>query len=141
VPRKMVKEERKALVALFRGIAKSTLFSHHNLDAAIDLHWAVYPESRPKGRSEDEARKELAFILKDRRKSWMRRPDDPDQRMGAMTLAEWKANIDMTAESSKNAKLADELGDPNRLFTNELIDEINAFDKQAVIQMARSFKL
>jgi len=140
VPRKMVKDERKNLVALFRGIAKSTLFSHHNLDAAIDLHWAVYPESRPKGRSEDEARKELAFILKDRRNSWMRRPDDPDQRMGAMTLAEWKANIDMTAESSKNPKLGDELGDPNRLFTNELIDEINAFDKQAVIQMARSFK-
>jgi NitT/TauT family transport system substrate-binding protein len=141
VPRKMVKDERKALVALFRGIAKSTLFAHHNLDAAIDLHWAVYPESRPKGRSEDEARKELAFILKDRKNSWMRRPDDADQRMGAMTLAEWKANVDMAAETSKNPKLADELGDPNRLFTNELIDEINAFDKQAVIQMAKSFKL
>ena len=141
VPRKMVKDERKALVALFRGIAKSTLFAHSNLDAAIDLHWAVYPESRPKGRSEDEARKELAFILKDRKESWMRRPDDPDQRMGAMTLAEWKANIDMTAESSKNPKLADELGDPSRLFTNELIDEINAFDKQAVMQAARAFKL
>jgi NitT/TauT family transport system substrate-binding protein len=141
VPRKMVKDERKALVALFRGIAKSTLFAHHNLDAAIDLHWAVYPESRPKGRSEDEARKELAFILKDRKNSWMRRPDDADQRMGAMTLAEWKANVDMAAETSKNPKLADELGDPNRLFTNELIDEINAFDRQAVIQMAKSFKL
>jgi NitT/TauT family transport system substrate-binding protein len=74
VPRKLLKEERKALVALFRGIAKSTLFSHHNLDAGIDLHWAVYPESRPKGRSEEEARKELAFILKDRKNSWMRRP-------------------------------------------------------------------
>jgi len=107
VPRKMVKDERKALVALFRGIAKSTLFAHSNLDAAIDLHWAVYPESRPKGRSEDEARKELAFILKDRKESWMRRPDDPDQRMGAMTLAEWKVNINMAAESSKDPKLAD----------------------------------
>jgi NitT/TauT family transport system substrate-binding protein len=141
VPRKLLKDDRKALVALFRGIAKSTLFAHSNLDTAIELHWAVYPESRPKGRSEDEARKELAFILKDRRNSWMRRPDDPDQRMGAMTLAEWKVNIEMTAESSKNPKLADELGDPNRLFTNELIDEINAFDKQAVVQAAKSFKL
>ena len=141
VPRESLKKERKALVALFRGIAKSTLFSHHNLDAGIDLHWAVYPESRPKGRSEDEARKELAFILKDRRNSWMRRPDDPDQRMGAQTLAEWQANIAMTAETSKNARLAQELGDPNRLFTNELIDEVNAFDQQAVVQLARGFKL
>ncbi|SDZ42304.1 NitT/TauT family transport system substrate-binding protein [Variovorax sp. YR634] len=141
VPRKLLKEERKALVALFRGIAKSTIFAHNNLDAGIDLHWAVYPESRPKGRSEEEVRKELAFVLKDRKNSWMRRPDDPDQRIGASSLAEWKANIEMTAESSKNPKLAEELGDPNRLFTNELIDEINAFDKQAVVEMAKAFKL
>ncbi|WP_440532543.1 ABC transporter substrate-binding protein [Variovorax sp. YR566] len=141
VPRKLLKEERKALVALFRGIAKSTIFAHNNLDAGIDLHWAVYPESQPKGRSEEEVRKELAFVLKDRKNSWMRRPDDPDQRIGASSLAEWKANIEMTAESSKNPKLAEELGDPNRLFTNELIDEINAFDKQAVVEMAKAFKL
>jgi NitT/TauT family transport system substrate-binding protein len=141
VPRKSLKDERKALVSLFRGIAKSTLFSHHNLDAGIDAHWAVYPESKPKGRSEDEARKELAFILKDRKNSWMRREDDPDQRFGASTLAEWKANIEIAADSSKNPKLADELGDPNRLFSNELIDDINAFDKQAVIHMAKAIKL
>lgn len=141
VPRKLLKDERKSLVALFRGIAKSTIFSHHNIDAGIDLHWAVYPESRPKGRSEEDARKELAFIMKDRKNSWMRRSDDPDQRMGASSLAEWQANIEMAAESSKNRKLAEELGDPNRLFTNELIDEINAFDKQAVVEMAKSFKL
>lgn len=140
VPRKLLKEQRRALVALFQGVAKSTIFSNANIEAAIDAHWAVYPESRPKGRSEDEARKELAFILKDRKNSWMRRPDDPDQRMGASSLAEWKANIEMAAESSKNPKLAEELGDPNRLFTNELIDEINTFDKQAVVQMARNFK-
>lgn len=94
VPRKLLKDERKALVAWFQGIAKSTLFSQANLDAAIDLHWAVYPESRPKGRSEEEARKELHFI-----------------------------------------------GDVNRLFTNELIDDINAFDKQAVIKAAKAFRL
>jgi NitT/TauT family transport system substrate-binding protein len=141
VPRKLLKEERKNLVALFRGIAKSTIFAHANLDAGIDLHWAVYPESRPKGRSEAEARKELAFILKDRKNSWLRRPDDADQRMGASSLAEWKANIEMAAESSKNHKLAEQLGDPNRLFSNELIDEINAFDKQEVVEIALSFKL
>lgn len=140
VPRKLLKEERKNLVALFRGIAKSTIFSNANLDAGIDLHWSVYPESRPKGRTEEEARKELNFILKDRKNSWMPRTDDPDQRMGASSLVEWKVNIAMAAESSKNPKLAEELGDPNRLFTNELIDEVNAFDKQAVVDMAKSFK-
>jgi NitT/TauT family transport system substrate-binding protein len=141
VPRKLLKEDRKALVSLFRGMAKSTLFANANLDAAIELHWGVYPESRAKGRSDEEARKELNFILKDRKNSWLRRPDDPDQRMGASSLAEWRANIDLTAETSKNPKLAEELGDANRLFSNDLIDEINAFDKQAVIQMAKAFKV
>ena len=61
--------------------------------------------------------------------------------MGAMTLAEWKTNVEMTAESSKSPKLAEEIGDPNRLFSNELIDEINAFDRNAVVQMAKTFKL
>jgi NitT/TauT family transport system substrate-binding protein len=101
----------------------------------------VYPESRPKGRSEEEARKELNFILKDRKNNWMRRPDDPDQRIGASDLAEWRSNIATTAETSKNPRLAQELGDPNRLFSNELIDEINAFDRQAVVQMAKEFRL
>ena len=141
VPRELLKKERKSLVALFQGIAKSTLFAHHNLDAGIDLHWAVYPESKPKGRTEEEARKELVFILKDRKNSWMRRPDDPDQRMGASSLAEWKANIEMTADSSKNPRLSEALGDPNRLFSNELIDDINAFDKRAVVEMAKAFRL
>jgi hypothetical protein len=35
--------------------------------------------------------------------------------MGVSTLAEWKANIEMAAESSKNPKLAEELGDQGAL--------------------------
>ena len=61
--------------------------------------------------------------------------------MGASSLAEWKANIEMAAESTRNPKLAEELGDPNRLFSNELIDEVNAFDRKAVVEMAKSFRL
>ena len=57
------------------------------------------------------------------------------------SLAEWKSNIEMAVDGSRNPKLADELGDPNRLFTNELIDEVNAFDRQAVVEMAKSFRL
>lgn len=141
LPRKLLKDEHKALVGLFRAMAKSTLFAHSNLEAAIGLHWAVYPESRPKGKSEEESRKEIDFILKDRKNNWMRRPDDPDPRIGASTLAEWKFNIDSAAETSKNPKLAQEIGDPGRVFSNELIDEVNAFDKAAVIQQAREFRL
>jgi NitT/TauT family transport system substrate-binding protein len=136
-----LKTDRKALVGTFRGIAKSTLFAYTNLDQAINIHWDLYPESRPKGKSEDEARKELHYILQRRMQNWMRRPDDTDQRMGAQTAAEWKTNIDIAAETSKNPQLATQLGKVDNVFTNELIDEVNAFDKAAVIRQAQAFRL
>jgi NitT/TauT family transport system substrate-binding protein len=139
VPRSMVKDERKALVGLCRAMAKSTLFAHSNLDAAIDAHWSVYPESKPKGKAGDEARKEIKFILKDRKENWMRRPDDRDQRFGASNVAEWKAHIETAAETSKMPDLARQI-DANRVFTNELLDEANNFDRNAIVQMAKSFK-
>lgn len=140
VPRKSLKEDRKAYVGLFRAMAKSTLFAHSNLDAAFDAHWAVYPESKPKGKTEDEARKEMKFILKARRENWMRRPDDPDQRFGASSLAEWKAHIDVTAEAAKMPDLGKQV-DASKVFSNELIDEVNQFDKAAIVAMAGAFKL
>jgi NitT/TauT family transport system substrate-binding protein len=139
VPRNVLKEDRKAYVGLFRAMAKSTLFAHSNLDAAIDAHWAVYPESKPKGKTEDEGRREMKFILKDRKENWMRRADDPDQRFGASNLAEWKAHIDVAAQTAKMPDLAKHV-DANKVFTNELIDEVNAFDRKAVVQMAQAFK-
>lgn len=139
VPRKSLKEDRKAYVGLFRAMAKSTLFAHSSLDAAFDAHWAVYPESRPKGKTEEEARKEMRFILKDRKENWMRRPDDPDQRFGASSLAEWKTHIEVTAETAKMPDLA-KMVDASKVFSNELIDEVNQFDRAAIVAMAKAFK-
>jgi len=139
VPRQALKDDRKAYVGLFRGMAKSTLFAHSNLDAAIDAHWAVYPETKPKGKTEEEGRKEMKFILKDRKENWMRRPDDPDQRFGPSSLDEWKAHLAVAAETSKNPELPKQV-DVRRVFSNELIDEVNAFDRKAVVQLAQSFK-
>jgi NitT/TauT family transport system substrate-binding protein len=139
VPRQALKEDRKAYVGLFRGMAKSTLFAHSNLDAAIDAHWAVYPETKPKGKTEDEGRKEMKFILKDRKENWMRRPDDADQRFGPSSLDEWKAHLAVAAETSKNPELPKQV-DVGRVFSNELIDEVNAFDRKAIVQLAQSFK-
>jgi NitT/TauT family transport system substrate-binding protein len=139
VPRKALNEDRKAYVGLFRAMAKSTLFAHSNLDAAIDAHWGVYPESKPKGKTEDEARTEMKFILKDRKENWMRRPDDADQRFGASSLAEWKAHVEVASETAKMPDLAQRV-DANKVFSNELIDEVNAFDRKAIVQMAQAFK-
>ena len=99
----------------------------------------MYPESRPKGKTEEEARKEMRFILKDRKENWMRRPDDPDQRFGASSLAEWKTHIEVTAETAKMPDLA-KMVDASMVFSNDLIDEVNQFDRAAIVAMAKAFK-
>lgn len=136
-----IKDNRKQVAGFCRAMAKSTVFAHANLAQALNIHWALYPDSKPAGKSLDEARKEIEVILGQRRNNWIRWPDDPDQRWGASTAAEWKTLIDVTARSSNNPQLAQQIGDVSNVFTNELVDEINDFDKAAVARQAREFRL
>ncbi|HEX2887647.1 ABC transporter substrate-binding protein [Vineibacter terrae] len=137
--RKLLASRRNELVGFFRAMAKSTLTAHANPTQAIHAHWAQYPESRPKSKDETEAVSEMLFLLKRRLDNMMRDPADKDQRMGASNLDAWKGFIDMARQVSNDPDLATRLGDPNRLFTNELIDEVNDFDKAAIVKRAMEF--
>lgn len=141
VGRTALKEDRKSLVGLFRGMAKSTLFARANLDQAINIHWALYPESKPKSKADEEARKEVKFLLRERKENWMRQADDPEQRMGASTLPDWQASLAIAADAAKDPSLPSKLPDLSRVFSNDLIGEINDFDKEAVVRQAKSFTL
>lgn len=79
--------------------------------------------------------------MRQRRTNWIRRADDPDQRSGASTLDEWKTFITIAAKSTNNPRLPEQIGDPHNVYTNELIDDVNNFDKSAVVKQAREFKL
>lgn len=136
-----IKDNRKQVAGFCRAAAKSTLFAHTNLAQAINIHWALYPDSRSKSKTDDESRKEIETILRQRKENWIRWPDDPEQRFGASTLVEWKSMIDVTARSTNNPQLPQQLGDTQNVFTNELIEEANRFDREAVIRQAREFRL
>jgi NitT/TauT family transport system substrate-binding protein len=139
--KKDIQDNRKQVAAFCRAMAKSTLFAHTNLGQALNIHWVLYPDSKPAGKSLDESRKEIEIILGQRKNNWIRWPDDPDQRWGASTADEWKALIDITAKSTNNPQLAQQIGNVANVFSNDLVDEINNFDKAAVIKQAREFKL
>lgn len=139
--RKDLKDERKAIVGLCRAVAKSTLFAYTNLDQAFNLHWALYPDSKPKSKSDEETRKELKVVLAQRRENWIRRPADADQRWGASSAEEWKTHIAIASQATNNPQMGQQIGDLSNVFTNELVDEINTFDKAAVIKQAREFRL
>ncbi|WP_158818656.1 ABC transporter substrate-binding protein [Methylocapsa sp. S129] len=134
-------EHRRQMVGFLRAMAKSTIFAHTNPEPCISMHWEQYPESKPKSKSEAEAKADMLFLLSKRIDHWMPSPDNPDPRMGATDVEAWNALIAMTAETVGDPQFAAKIGDPHKLFTNDLIEEVNAFDKAAIIQQAKTFKL
>ncbi|OYX90301.1 MAG: hypothetical protein B7Y84_01725 [Azorhizobium sp. 32-67-21] len=134
VQKSTLANNRDTMVRFFRAMAKSTVFAYANLENSILLHWEIYPESKPKGRSEQDAMKEALFILKARADKWMPQPWQTDQRFGAQSLEQWQAQVAF-------AGLQNEVKDVSGVSTTALLDEINAFDKAEVVAAAKALKM
>ena len=135
VRRDYLKTNRKEVCAYVRGIAKGVEFTFENPDAAIRIHWKIYPESKPKGMSEEEALKFSLAVLRSRMSKW-----DPSDELvkkhGAYSHEEWMKIVELMG-------LKGELTDPmvRSLYTNEVVDCANDFDPQKVREQARSYKM
>jgi len=121
-------------VRFFRAMAMGTVFSYANPDLAIRLHWEIYPESKPKGKSDADAFAEAKKVVDSRKDKWFPGPWQADKRMGAMTLEEWQAQVAF-------AGLEGQVKDVSTVFTTELLDEINRFDRKAIEEKARSMSI
>jgi NitT/TauT family transport system substrate-binding protein len=131
-----LKSKRDMLVRLGRAHAKSTVFALENPDAAVRIHFKRYPEQRPKG---DEAsvlaagRRGLLARLTHMRIDNMAVKRD---KWGFMHPIDVETYLDML----KKIGDVDKAVKADSLYTNELIDEINRFDVEAVRRKAREFK-
>jgi NitT/TauT family transport system substrate-binding protein len=139
IRRSDLKANRRNYVGLFRGIAKSTIFAASNPELAIRMHWQTYPESKPKGKSEDEALKDALFVLIARKDKWFAPPSRGDSRMGAGTLADWQGQVRYVGQ--QNPEVIEKIKDASTLFTNELIDEVNDFDRAEIQRLAGTVSL
>ncbi len=81
-----------ALSRLARAEPKAMRFGNA-AELAIRIHWALYPESKPKGKSDAEALKDALYILQVRKEKWFAAPWQADKRMGASSLAEWQEQV------------------------------------------------
>ena len=131
--RDYIDANKKALIGLGRAIAKATLFTMTNPEAAVRMHWQKYPEQKPKGATEEQAMKQALRVLEVQSKGFAYRDDEP-KLWGNYTAKSWAGYLDIYGVSSK-------IQDPSRFYTNELIDEINKFDAQKVIAQAKNFKM
>ena len=127
-------KNRDLYVRFFRAMAKNTVFAHANPDAAIRLHFEVYPETKPKGKSEAETMTEARKVNESRRDKWYAGAWQSDKRLGAMSKAEWEAQV-------KFAGLEGQIKDVTPIFTTDLLDDINKFDRAAIEKMALEFKV
>ncbi|TCT06107.1 ABC transporter substrate-binding protein [Aquabacter spiritensis] len=134
VQKSALKQNRDTVVRFFRAMAKSTVFAYANIDNAILLHWEIYPESKPKGRTEEQAMEEARIIVASRADKWMPQPWQPDQRFGAHSKEQWEAQVAF-------AGLEGQVKDVSGVSTKDLLDEINAFDKATVIAEAKALKM
>lgn len=126
-------KNRDLYVRFFRAMAKTTVFAYTNPDAAIRLHYEVYPETKPKGKSDADAMREARVINESRREKWYPGDWQKDKRFGAMNQAEWEAQV-------KFVGLEDKIKDVTPYFTTELLDDINKFDRAAIEKIAKDFK-
>ena len=124
-------KNRDLYVRFFRAMAKSTLFAHTAPELSVKMHWDLYPETKPKGKTDEEALKEQLLIVNVRKDKWLPGAWQADKRFGTQTKEEWEAQI----------KFAGLVKDISGVFSTELLDDINKFDKDAIIAQAKSMKL
>ena len=130
VNRSAFKANRDKLVRLFRGMAKSTVFAAANPELAIRMHWQVYPETKPKGKSDADALRDALNVIKTRTWKWIPAAHHEDKRLGGSTLREWQALV-------RFVQAEDKIKDASILFTNDLLDDVNKFDRKAIEDQAK----
>jgi len=126
-------KRRDLYVGFFRAMAMSTVFSVTNPDLAIRMHWDIYPESKPKGKTDAQAFEEAKKVVNSRKDKWLPGAWQADKRFGAMTEDEWRGQVHFAGLDGK-------IHDVKPVFTNDLLDDINKFDRKAIEKQAREMK-
>ena len=130
-----LKSNRKDAVALARGYAMGTLFAMTNPEAAIRILWDVYPQTRATGKDEATALRDDLLTLEARIKNWRYEPVD-GKRWGDNVERNYQTYLDWLLAQGV-IKVKTEAKD---VITNELLDDVNKFDADAVRTAAKAYK-
>ncbi len=124
-----------AATKLAQGIAKATLFTITNPEAAVRIHWQRYPNSKPSGLPEDRALAEASHVLKARSAKY--RIDGREVvQWGAFTPQEWAKTQDFLLESGMVQKKLD----VKEYYTDRLVSRVNEFDQAKIVEQAKAYR-
>jgi NitT/TauT family transport system substrate-binding protein len=131
--RETLQNERKWAVGVGRAVAKGQVFIRANPRAAAYAFLQMFPEAAPRAASLEQQIKAIMIPI-EKRSPFFSSYDKTITKWGEMSIGEFKEEIDFLG-------LTDKIPDVAGLFTNELIDEINAFDAEKIRAQAREFKI
>jgi NitT/TauT family transport system substrate-binding protein len=130
-----LQKSRAEAVALGKGYAMGTVFAMANPQAAVKILYEVYPQTKPSGKSDEEALRDDVKTLLARAEHW-RLEAGGVKRWGESSIKDFDAYEDFLVKwkvISAKVPAAD-------FVTNELIDEINRFDAAAITAQAKAYR-
>lgn len=131
-----LRDNGETAVGIGRGVAKATLFALHNPEAAVRLHWKLFPQTRTAGEDDALSMRKALHELNDGL-AFMRIDDARVRRWGATSREE----VEAYASVLVRARLLDgKPGSPDDYYTGAFIDRINAFDEASIIRQAKTFR-
>lgn len=131
--RDFLQANRKVVVGIGRAVAKGTLFMLTNPEAAVRIHWRLYPEQVPKGVPAEKALQDAVHAVRVQSDGLRFRADEQVRLWGHYPPEGWDAYLRIYG-------FRDKVRDATRYYTNDLVQEINAFDPEKVVQRARTFR-
>ncbi|HYS49259.1 MAG TPA: hypothetical protein VEM36_10850 [Xanthobacteraceae bacterium] len=124
-----------ALSRLARAEPKAMRFGNA-AELAIRVHWALYPESKPKGKERRRGAQGRALYSSGAQGEMVCGAVAGGQAHGRL-LARRMAG----AGALRQPPVPERIKDASTLFTDELIDEVNKFDRGAIEAQARALAL
>jgi NitT/TauT family transport system substrate-binding protein len=121
-------DKRQAATRLGRGLAKATLFCQTNWEACVQIIKKMKPEAFQK-----EA---LQRAVMDRARTITTVPEG--RKFGEHRPEAWRSFIEFQRASDEKFKLTPDF--VNEFLVNDLLAEINNFDKDRITKMAREYK-
>jgi NitT/TauT family transport system substrate-binding protein len=128
-------ENPDVLVGFARGVAKATLFGLTNPEAAVRIHWKLFPASKPQGGDDAKLMKDALHVF-EARFALQRVDNREDKRYGAASTAQWQRFQNIFKEQ----RMLQGTVPASEVYTGALIDKINTFDRAAVIRQAKEYR-
>jgi len=130
-----LQKDRAQAVALVKGYAMGTVFAMANPEAAVKILYEVYPQTKPSGKSDEQALREDVKTLLARAEHWKLEAGGVT-RWGESSLKDF----DAYQEFLLKWKVIGAKVPATAIVTNELIDEVNKFDAARVAADAKAYK-